>query len=137
MKYYTNITRYGVNLLYRGYENGERVQKKIRYKPSLFVPSPKGTTSKFKSLYGGNVSPIEFNDMSEAADFIKQYEEVPNYPVSGMSNFVLQYIGTAFPRDITFERERINVTTIDIEVASDEGFPFPEQFTASYEFIEV
>lgn len=127
MKYYTNVTRYGVNLLYRGYENGERVQKKIRFKPNLFVPSPKGTASKFTSLYGGKVSPIEFNDMREASDFIKQYEDVPNYPVSGMSNFVLQYIGTAFPRDITFERERINVTTIDIEVASDEGFPFPEE----------
>ena len=28
---------------------------------------------------------------------------------------------------IKFDREKINVTTIDIEVASDEGFPYPEQ----------
>ena len=32
MNFYTNVSRYGNMLLYRGIENGKRVQKKIKYK---------------------------------------------------------------------------------------------------------
>lgn len=132
-KYYTNVTRYGSSLLYRGYQNGERVQERVKFKPTLYVPSDK--PSKFRTLYGQKVSPIEFPDMREASDFLKQYEDVPNYTVSGMSNFITQFIGNKFPNEIQFERDKINVTTIDIEVASDEGFPFPEE--AAHEVISI
>ena len=133
MKYYTNVSRYGNSILYRGYENGERIQERVAFKPVLYVPSNK--PSKYRSLYGQKVSPIEFSDMRAASDFIKQYEDVPNYTVSGMSNFILQFLGNKFPNEIIFDREKINVTTIDIEVASDEGFPFPEE--SKHEVISI
>ena len=39
MKFYTSVSRYGNNLLYRGYENGLKVQKKVKYQqvPILFT----------------------------------------------------------------------------------------------------
>jgi len=129
MKFYTNVVKYGNTLLYRGYENGERVSERIPYSPTLFVPINRTSLekSKYRTLYGNAVAPIAFHTMKDANDFIEQYRHVPNFTVSGMSNYVLQCIGDRFPNEIKFDRERINVTTIDIEVASDEGFPFPEE----------
>ena len=126
MKFYTNVARHGNKILYRGYENGERVQHKIPYKPSLYVESSKAT-GKYKTLYGKSVEPIEFGSMREASDFIKQYEGMSNFNVHGQTNFVTQFISEHFPRDIQYDYDKINVATIDIEVASDAGFPEPEE----------
>jgi len=125
MKFYTNVIKYGNNLLYRGYDGGERVSERVKYSPTLFVPTKEKT--KYRNLYGGKVGPIQFDTMKEANDFIEQYLHVPNYTVSGMTNYVLQFLGDKFPNEVVFDRDKINVTTIDIEVASDEGFPFPQE----------
>lgn len=126
MKFYTNVLRYGNKILYRGYEDGVAVARKIPYAPTLFVESPKAT-GKYNTLFGKAVEPMKFDSMSDAADFIKQYEGVPNFSVHGQTNYVTQFIGEAFPRDIKFNRDQINVCTIDIEVASDAGFPKPNE----------
>ena len=126
MKFYTYVTRYGNNLLYRGYENGSSVTRKIPYRPTLFVESPRAT-GKFKTLFGKSVEPMQFDSMSEASDFMKQYENVPNFSVHGQTNYVTQFIGDTFPNAMTFDRDLIKVMTIDIEVASDAGFPHPRE----------
>lgn len=64
MKFYTNVTRYGNKILYRGVENGKRVQLRIPYKPTLFVESSRAT-GKYKTLYGKPVEPMEFGSMKE------------------------------------------------------------------------
>jgi DNA polymerase elongation subunit (family B) len=125
MKFYTNVTRYGNKILYRGVENGKRVQLRIPYKPTLFVESSRAT-GKYKTLYGKPVEPMEFGSMKEATEFMKQYEDVQNFGVHGQNNFVIQFLSQAFPNEVKFNKDQINVTTIDIEVASDEGFPEPE-----------
>lgn len=124
MKFYTSVLRYGNNILYRGYEDGQRVHRRIPFKPTLFVESSKAT-GEFKTLYGASVAPMQFDSMSEAADFLKQYKDIPNFKVHGQSNFVTQFIGDYFSPNIKFDKNRINITTIDIEVASDSGFPQP------------
>jgi len=121
MKFYTSVNRYSNHILYRGFEGGEKVARKIPYEPTLFVPSTQETG--WKSLDGGWVAPVRLDSMREAGDYLKQYKDVDNFPVYGMSNYVTQFITDKFPDDISFEREKVNVTTIDIEVASDEGFP--------------
>ena len=72
MEFYTNISRFGNSLLYRGYKDGKRVQTKIPYSPTLFVPVEKAT--KFKSLDGGYVEPIKLETMREAKEFIERYK---------------------------------------------------------------
>jgi len=126
MKFYTNVVRAGNKILYRGYESGSRVERRIPYTPTLFVESNRAT-GKYKTLYGKSVEPMQFGDMREASDFIKQYENVPNSSVHGQTNYVTQFIGDTFPNDIKFDRDLINVMTIDIEVASDQGFPHPRE----------
>ena len=48
MNFYTNVSRYGNMLLYRGIENGKRVQKKIKYK--LIVSGKEEIKSKIGSF---------------------------------------------------------------------------------------
>lgn len=121
MKFYTSVNRYGNHILYRGFEGGEKVARRIPYEPTLFVPSTEDTG--WKSLDGGFVAPVVRDSMRDAGDYLKQYQHVENHPIYGMTNYVTQYIADKFPDDIKFERDKVNVTTIDIEVASDEGFP--------------
>ena len=126
MKFYTNVSRYGNNILLRGYENGNRVKQRIPFRPTLYVESSKAT-GQYKTLYGKSVEPMEFESMKDASDFVKQYDGVPNFNVYGQTNFVTQFISNHYPYEIKFDYDQINITTIDIEVASDQGFPEPEQ----------
>ena len=52
-----------------------------------------------------------------------------------MNNMVHQFITYAFPNDINFDPNQIVVSTIDIEVASDQGFPEPD--VANYPVISI
>ena len=47
MNFYTNVIRFGNNLLIREIRNGERVKKRVRYSPTLFslVQKPKQDSS--------------------------------------------------------------------------------------------
>ena len=126
MNFYTNVCRVGNNILYRGYEDGKKVSKKISFKPKLFIETPKAT-GKYKSLYGNLVEPVEFDSLREASDFIKRYQDVTNFTIYGMTNFVTQYLAEKYPYEIKFDRDKINVTSIDIEVQSDQGFPNPDE----------
>ena len=126
MKFYTNVTRHGNKILYRGYDGGKRISHRVPFKPTLYVESSRAT-GKYKTLHGKPVEPMEFDSMREASDFVKQYEDVPNFSVHGQTNFVTQFISSHFPNDVKFNYDEINVAYIDIEVASDEGFPEPEE----------
>jgi DNA polymerase elongation subunit (family B) len=122
MNFYTSVSRYGNNILYRGFEDGKRINKKIPYMPTLFVPTDKETG--WNNLQNQPVQPITFDTMRDAGDFIKKYDGVDNFPVYGTTNYVNQFVTDRFPNEIKFEREKINVTSIDIEVHSEDGFPF-------------
>ena len=125
MDFYTSVARQGNNILMRGYRaDGKRLQSKIPFKPTLYVQSDANKTP-WKGLDGTPVEPIKFDSMSEAQDFVSRYEGVENFKVFGMNNYVYQYITEMTSEKTWFNREWIDVCTIDIEVASDEGFPEP------------
>ena len=67
--------------------------------------------------------------------FIKRYENIDTVKIYGMNNMVHQFITYAFPNDINFDPNQIVVSTIDIEVASDQGFPEPD--VANYPVISI
>lgn len=123
--FYTSISRYGNSLLYRGYEDGKRVKRKIAFKPTLYVKG-KGN-SKYNTLDGTNVDAIKLDSMREAKEFIEKYEGIDNFKIYGNTNYIAQFIAETFPGEIKFEREKIRIHNIDIEVASDAGFPEPDQ----------
>ena len=133
MKFYTNVTRYGNMLLYRGYENGHKKQEKIKYKPTLFVNTPKPTD--WKSLDGTPVAPIQMDSMRDAKEWIHANKSTAGRHIYGNDRYIPAFINDTFPGTIEFDRNRINVTSFDIEVASDEGFPQPD--VADYPVISI
>lgn len=123
--FYTSVDRYGNNILFRGIEDGKRTARRVSFMPTLFVPSKKETG--WVNLHNSPVMPMSFDSMRDASNFMKKYEGVDNYPICGTTNYVTQYINEIYPNEIKYDRAKINVTTIDIEVASDDGFPFVAQ----------
>jgi DNA polymerase elongation subunit (family B) len=125
LDFYTSVNRYGNDILLRGFKQGKRIAQKIRFMPTLYTPTDKDTG--WKTLTGQNVMPRGFDTMRDAADFMKQYDGVDNVTVFGTTNYITQFITENWPKEIKFERDKINVTTLDIEVASDQGFPGPDE----------
>lgn len=125
-RFYTNVQLFRGNIHLIGYEFGERVQKKIKYKPYFFIPTKKET--KYKTVHGEPVDRIDFESCYEAREFIKKYDEVDNFRIYGLNNFVYTFINDVY-QDMNFNLEKISVVTIDIEVAADDGFPNIETAT--------
>lgn len=135
MSFYTCVNRFGNKMLYRGYnDNGERVQTKVPFKPTMYLQSTK-SEGVWKAFDGSSVESIELDSMSEATDFIKKYEDIDNFKIHGNNNFVAQFIQDKFPGVIKYDLKKIEVGNIDIEVASDDGFPEPGQ--ANYPIISI
>lgn len=114
MNFYTNVCRLGNNICVREIRDGIRHQYKVKYRPTLFVNSDKDTG--FKNMNGGNVQPVLFDNMSEARDFVKQYDGVRGFDVYGQTDYLLQFINETYtaPR-ITFDSSKISAWSIDIE----------------------
>ena len=126
MSFYTSVVRYGNSLLYRGYtDTGKRVYKKEHFSPRLFVPAKVDTN--WRGLDGSIVGPVDFNNMREAKQWLEQYKDVGGFNIYGNPNFMQQFICHKWPHDIIWDRDLINVTTIDIETAYEDGFPEPEK----------
>jgi DNA polymerase elongation subunit (family B) len=132
LEFYTNVARYGNSLLYRGYKNGHRFEDRIKFGPTLYQKDINGTAY---ALDGTRVSPKLFDKMSQVKEYEQQYGGINAKELYGNKNYVVQYLQEKFPDNIEFDRDRINVSTIDIEVASDDGFPEPE--FAEYPVISI
>lgn len=118
--FYTDVQRLGNVLLVRGWENGKRFSRRVSYSPVLFLPTEED--SEFKTLFGNNVKPKTFENMRAATEFYREYQDVENFHVYGMNKYEYAYISETFEQN-RFDFELIRVANIDIEVASDDGFP--------------
>ena len=122
MKFYTNIQLIGNQFLIRGYENGKHITHREEWKPTLYVPSKRKT--KYKTLEGDSVEPIQPGFVRDCREFYKKYDEVENFKIYGNDRYVYQYISEKYPEDhIKFDIKKIKLVTIDIEVAAENGFP--------------
>lgn len=124
-KFYTNVFRVGNNILYRGYENGKQIKTRVPFKPKLYVTGD--SPSDWRTLDGQSVVEMQFDGMKEATEFTQRYRDIDNFKVYGQNNYGAQFISTFWPDDIKFDREMVRVLNIDIEVASDDGFPDPRE----------
>tara|TARA_B100000959_G_scaffold64984_1_gene68842 strand:+ start:24998 stop:27325 length:2328 start_codon:yes stop_codon:yes gene_type:complete len=64
--------------------------------------------------------------MAEGTQFVRKYQDVEGFDIYGQTNFAVQYMYDKFPGKIKWDREVINVTSIDIETKFEDGFPHPE-----------
>jgi DNA polymerase elongation subunit (family B) len=122
MRFYTNVQMVGDHFLVRGYDNGEHFMVREKFSPTLFVPAKKQT--KYQTLSGEYVEPIEPGSVRECRDFIKKYEGVEGFKICGNDRYIYQYISDKYPEEqIIFDIDKVKLATLDIEVASENGFP--------------
>ena len=134
MKFYTNVQMIGDNFLVRGYDNGEYIQFREKYNPTLFVPSNKKTF--YKTLEGEYVAPIKPGSVRDCRDFYKKYEEIDDFKIYGNERYIYQYISDKYPEEeIKFDIEKVRLLTVDIETRSENGFPDVE--TADQEILLI
>ena len=121
MSFYTNVQMVGDNLLYLGYENGQRIQRKFKFSPTLFVVTDKKT--KHRTLDGRYAKPIKFESIREARAFRDKYKDIDNFEVHGYDRYLYQFISKEFPAEVDYDLKSLKVTSLDIEVACENGFP--------------
>jgi len=122
LRFYTNVQMVGDDFLVRGYDNGTHFINREKYSPTLFLPSNNKT--EYKTLEGHYVEPIQPGSVKDCREFYKKYKDVENFNIYGNSRYIYQYISDQYPEDeIKFDLSKIKLVTIDIEVASENGFP--------------
>ena len=134
MKFYTNVEQAGNNLLVRGYEGGQAFSYKVKFNPTLYLPS--SNFSKWRTLEGECVQPMKQGTISDAKETVARYRDATNMQVYGNTRYLYQYIAEEYPADhVMFDPKQIRVFNIDIETAAENGFPDIE--TADQEILAI
>ena len=123
MNFYTNVLQWGNQLLVREVKNGERINKKVRYAPTLYSPVQKETG--YKTLNGSHVLPVQFHSIKDAKDWVESHKSQPEL-VYGNTQYPYTYISDTYKGHIDFDMSKMFIATIDIETQCENGFPDPQ-----------
>ena len=126
MNFYKNVIEHRGKLLVRGIHEGKEYKEKIDFSPTLYAISQED--SKFKTLKGQTLKPIQFPSISKAREFKRSYN-TDNSPLYGMDRYQYQYIANEYPEDMVFDKDAIKIFTVDIECTAENGFPDVENPT--------
>ena len=122
-RFYTNVYQYGNYLYVRGYRDGSVIRAKAQYSPTLYKDTPTfpNQTADFKTLDGSPVYSKKYKDMNEAFNDIKTKPD--NVDWYGNVQFRYPYITETYPKTIDWDKDLIKLFSIDIETATENGFP--------------
>jgi len=119
----------------REIRDGSRANFRAKeFAPTLLVPTS-NTHTEFHDERGNNLEKLEIDSVADAKEFIDQYKDVSGFQIYGSSNWTSQYITDKYPGEFAYDVTKIRLFNFDIEVASDEGFPYPED--AKYPVISI
>ena len=122
MRFYTNVQMVGDHFLVRGYENGRHFATREKFYPTLFVPSNKKQSTKLLKVT--MLSPLKAGSVEIVESSSKKYDGVQNFKICGNTGYIYQYISEIYSEDeLKFDINKIKLSTLDIEVASENGFP--------------
>ena len=124
MHYYTNIKRYKDFILARGVKNSQKYIKRLKYEPTLYIPTNKETPH--KSISGEYLQSKKFASPSQARHWKKQYDNT-GIDIHGLEQWEYTYIAETFPSEIDYDIKNINILNIDIECECENGFPEPTE----------
>ena len=125
-RFYTFARLYGDSIIVRGWDDkkGGYFKDKVPFKPTLFLPSKKETG--YKTLEGTNVTPVQPGGIKDCKEFLNQYSGVDGTTVYGMDRFLYQFLSEEYAGEIDYDVDKIKLWSLDIETASENGFPKPE-----------
>lgn len=115
--FYTNVQLVGNQFLVRGVENGKRFELRDEFYPTLYVKTKK--KSKYRTLSGEYVEPVQPGTVKDCRNFYSKYEGVDGFEIYGNERYIYQYISEKYPGDeIKFDISKIRTHIIDIETTS-------------------
>jgi len=133
---YTNVYCDGDRIAYRGYVDGKRVQKKVKYKPKLFIES--NVETEWKSIDRKNVQVVDsITGILSARGFVKKYNEISGFKIYGNQRYEYAFLGELFTGDVKIDSTLIRTAYIDIEVDSENGYPSIEEATSAVTAITI
>ena len=118
--FYINVIQHGNQLLVREVVKGKRVSRRVKWQPTLYVPSPIGSI--WKTLDGQPLDSIKFKSIKDARNFVQMHQDTPD-AVYGLDNYQYVYIGEEYPDFVNWEMSKMLTITLDIEVECENGFP--------------
>jgi len=124
MNFYTNVIQWGNNLLVREIKNGQRINSKIRYSPTLYAFVKEKTP--YKTLEGEYVTDVSFDTIKEAKEWIENNKNQSEL-VYGNTQYPYTYISDTYKDRVNWDLEKLLMVTIDIEVQCENGFPSPSK----------
>ena len=134
MKFYTSVQQSGNTILVRGYDHGRQFSDRVKFNPTLFLPTEK--PSEWKTLDGKRVRPVLQGTIKDARQFVDTHKEMEDFPVYGQTRYNNQYILEEYPWDeMKFDMNQIRIFTLDIETGAENGFPDIE--TADQEILLI
>jgi len=104
--------------------NGERINRKVKYSPTLYARVIKETP--YKTLEGKYVTPVKHDTIKDAKEWVGNYNSQPD-AVYGNTLFPYSYIADEYSNNVDWDIDQILIVTIDIEVECENGFPKPEE----------
>ena len=122
--FYTSVIPYGNDLLVRGIQGGETFSDKVPYSPTLYHKFKDKT--RYRSLTDQYLIPKKLPTIKKARELIERYKDHKNF-IFGNERFHFQYISEYYSNDIDWDKDKIRVYTIDIEVTAEQGFPDAEE----------
>jgi DNA polymerase elongation subunit (family B) len=122
MDFYTNVAIDGNHILYRGISNGKRIQRKVSFKPKLYLKSQNKNTL-WHTLKGEPLEEKIFPNIYEARAFVKRYLDVDGFDIYGNQKYLYSFLADTFPDNVEVDTSLVKVATIDIEVNTSNGNP--------------
>jgi DNA polymerase elongation subunit (family B) len=123
--FYTSVYQTRDNLLVCGYKDGQRYKDRVPYKPYLFIPG-NSQESEFRSLEGVPLKRMNFDSMSDAKDFVRNYSDVANFEIHGLDKFQYVFLNDYYTGDIDYNPTLIKVWNLDIETGKTEDGRFAD-----------
>ena len=121
-EFYTSVVQYGSKMLVRGYDkSGSPFRHRVDFNPTIFIPSNKPT--EYQTLEGKYVASLQCGNVHETKEYIERYKEVQGFEIYGNNNWVAQFISDTYKGEIIPDTDLIKILTIDIETATENGFP--------------
>jgi DNA polymerase elongation subunit (family B) len=122
MKFYTSVEQTGNTILVRGYDHGLPFEDRVKFNPTLFLPSR--VKEEWKTLDGRSVRPVKQGSIVDAKSFMEAHRDLEDYEICGQTRFLNQYIFETYPdEDMKFDMNQIRIFTLDIETGAENGFP--------------
>ena len=124
--YFLSCERVGDKIYERYIDDaGQEQERYVEYTPTLFHHAAPGMVTNYKDIYGKPCIAKKFPSMNEANKWRKKMGEMGQEAL-GMDDFIISYLSDTYKGEIRYDRNKIRVAWVDIEVTAPE-FPKPEE----------